>query len=867
MKSYLGRLLEVLGVLVLFSGAPKLRAELPAKLPMSLDERHRRIFLAVANDDVNELIRLVLRGEGFTSNVLEEANDKNELDIVSLSAKRGRLKTFQKVTTLIQDNLYDSAMRWSMERRDATYGRTALHWAVLSGNDQLMTEAYLLTLRYGDEAVTDKEAKAAFDYYPLTIRSAAKFPLDLADRMVNGRPLDPYRVYDYAAQGRWSGRLLAELRLRPNLFAESEGSTDLLPLHLAAQNDNVTAIKFIAKLAPATLAIKQNGVIPLATAVDSANKDAFDALYNLYPKGLDFLDADKNTLLHRAVESGRDSLIERLLKLKKSFAWKRNSKKEIPLHLAAQRNSAAAVFLAQEAPETLLLLNSDNKNPYQVAKDHDNSLADSLAEINPRVLGKKFDEILSNDRRIRAYLKYDPRFGSRTDAKGTLPLHLGSQWLTRDGMGELLKNYPAAITRPDENGSLPLHRALAAKNIQVAMQLFSAAPSTSAIADKEGNLPLHTFLKHNSLDTDENFTAFATLLLSNRQTIREKNKEGYTPVGLMDPSASRYEYVRDLEFLILNPDKRRRSRFSEFDNRLPFEVDHFAPNALESRPEVNDTTIAIAQELQSEKISELRYVLALGLSNCPTAFRFGSAAINPDHAVRRMAPLLNETLAATPWQDLPLSTRLGHLEGLLEIDTEALDALYGVLQEAESSGEILGFENRFALVVGAQILPNTTARDFCSRVSPLAKLQLEAYVSKVWASRYSRRNDLPVLAQILGIDAEELRIKGLSSTFLDENLNEDLRQRLRQSALQCVECHNKTDPDTDYPLSFKIGELGEAPTSPQSTSATLREEILRRIEMPDTNRGHMPKGRGERLSNDDINSLRNYLQSPGPRSQ
>lgn len=860
MKFYLGRL-EVLGALVFFSGTPKLQAEMPERKEISLAARHQLIFSAVANNDSKELERLMLRNESFAEDVLNQANQESEPDIVQLSAKRGRAKTFKAVTEFIGTNIGHSSLRWAMKRQDSTYERNPLHWAVLSGNEELITLAYTLADYDNLDEVPDKEGKTPFEYYPKSLKGAAEFPLALAKQLVDDYSFDGDSIAGAARYGRWSARLLAILRLKPNILTQSNSKDDYLPLHQAAIQYGAGAVSFLAKLAPAALYSKRKGQIPLASALDAGNQEAFLALAELYPEGLRFLDEEKKNFLHLAAEKAATNFVEPLLKLKKSFLWQRNAKGELPIHSAAQHSAEFTLLLAKAAPETLLEQNLEKQNPFQIAKDLDKDLADELAELYPRAIPAKSEEILSSDRIVTAYLKFDKKFAQWANSEGSLPLHLGASTLSTIGMNALLSAFPESIRQPNHQGALPLHSALAAKQLKIALALAREAPDTLGVADKKGNLPLHVLLENFSLDDASVVTALNSFLQLNRKSISAKNQEGRVPVDLVPTGESLLWYARDLEYLLNYPDRRRRSKHPPFNNKMLFEVSDFEKGAFELGDPLRERAKSAGAILRSDELSEFRYILTLGLSNCPTAFRFENAVISPGHAVQRMLALLKEKAEAVEWQALPLSSRLKHLQKLLEIEDSALEDLRTFFEEIEASGEIVGFENRFLMLAGIEIFPTINYPFFCSSLADPAKHQLGAYLSKLWTLKYSQQDQIPILAQILSLDPQDLRIKGLSAAFLDENLGGDRRQRLAQVALQCVECHSKADPETDYPLNFKLSELGEAPSSPQSTEATLREEIIRRIEMPEASRGHMPKGRGELLSKEQKALMRGYLQA------
>ncbi len=663
--------------------------------------------------------------------------------------------------------------------------------------------------------------------------------------------------------------LLAKAAPEMLLVLDKEGET---PLSHAVSNNHSKTVTMLATINPSALLVKR-GEGKHASFVISADtvlsSEPLTAVYlKFHPAYASKNIREGNYLLHLAAGTvGQSETLKTLISLNPKAIDTANDGGFYPLHLAAIRCNLGMIFdIVKRSPEAIKQKDKDGNLPlhFFAGLCHGELALEILSFPEAYMTANREGRLPIHSaawknrfENVEWLAKNSSEALRVKDSSGSLPLHIVASSGNIAESRTLAKMAPDTLLVPDNAGRLPTHLAAKGSTSAAPEVLGALDPSALSVADIEGNLPLHYL----GANPNMNSGIYFKLAKLAPQSVSVKNKALKTPSeNINKTDAEKIEMARNLEFLILNPDKTlSHSSRPDFKNKTIDEVTSFSgDNIFHFNLDQEESSAQLEKTLLSPDLSEIRYALLLGLSNCPTSYKFENAVITPARAVNRMLQLKKRPVEKTEWQNLGSQERWAYMAELFDLHPRQSENVFEIFQEMSSLGTIQGFENRFIRLTAERMLKSGKNPRQCERLTELAQAQLESYVGKVWRDKFHMdEKNLPMLAKVLSLESDRLKVAALNTGFLPEEVLGEKRQLLNQVVLQCVECHDK---EADYPLSLKKEDLQRVPDSPKSTEKTLRAEILRRVELPHSDKAHMPRGKDETLSPEQLNTLKKFLQ-------
>ncbi len=588
------------------------------------------------------------------------------------------------------------------------------------------------------------------------------------------------------------------LKQKPSFASEKLKSGDL-PLHFIADQRHPRAtIDELIRLYPKAITTKNSrGFYPLHSAAENCNMELVVAITKSFPKSVEQIDDEGNLPLHLAAKCDEQDFIK-FLGFSGAYTMA-NKAGLVPIHISIQAKKNWMISSLAKASEESLLI----KTP-----------------------------------------------------AGKLPIHMLIQPFNESAILDLAQRAPQTLMIPDNQGQLPIHLAALGPSGQVVRKLGQQNPQALLVADKDGQLPLHLL----GLNSKLSATDYAFLASLSPGAVGRLNKSKRTPAQVLSGNTEKSETARYLEFLIQNPDKSiANAKYPLFKNKTIDEISEFSDqHKVKWTLDQEEFSARLEKALNSPELSEIRHALLLMFSNCPSTLKFENSAITPQRAISQMRRIQGLAADKTEWQDKDLVARLSEISELFDLRPRQSEILREIFLEMSSLGASQGVENRFIRLTAQNTLKINPPASPCEALNNLAKEQLEPYIGKVWREKFSMdENQLPMLAKVLSLEPDRLKVGALSTGFLPEDALGEKRQILNQVVLQCVECHDK---DADYPLSFKKEDLNRVPDSPKSTQKDIRAEILRRVELPHSDKAHMPRGKDETLSAEQQSTLKKFLQ-------
>ncbi|KAJ4761264.1 Ankyrin repeat family protein-like [Rhynchospora pubera] len=216
--------------------------------------------------------------------------------------------------------------------------------------------------------------------------------------------------------------------------------------------------------------------------------------------------AEKNTVLHIAIEQEHADLAEQLIRIDNTLLTSQNSRHETPLHLAARAGNhciiSLIVFLAQEsgigAYEVLTKRSTSGDTILHEAAryGHDDAVrvlmtvAPALSsEVNYASMSPLYLAVVRKSLgAVKALLQY-----SDTSAVGPNQQNaLHAAVLASQDMTSMLLDWNAELAyKRDASGSTPLHYAASNGDVTLVKIILEKVPLTVYIRDEEGSSPLH----------------------------------------------------------------------------------------------------------------------------------------------------------------------------------------------------------------------------------------------------------------------------------------------------------------------------------------------------------------------------------------
>ncbi|KAK4595491.1 hypothetical protein RGQ29_013814 [Quercus rubra] len=179
---------------------------------------------------------------------------------------------------------------------------------------------------------------------------------------------------------------------------------------------------------------------------------------------------EKNTVLHVALQFEQFHIVEKLVRLRPSLVYEKNSKGNTPLHVAVRWAGASSIDVEAGGQQLLSMVNEDGDTALQVAVRYDN---DDEFEI------------------VRELMKEDPKLAIRVNNAGESAL-----FLAVDG-----------------------------GNYKMARHILSAAPDDCSYAGRHGMNVLHALLLHKS-----GYFVKEVMEKCSSTTIKQGDDSGWTPL-------------------------------------------------------------------------------------------------------------------------------------------------------------------------------------------------------------------------------------------------------------------------------------------------------------------------------------------------
>ncbi len=685
-----------------------------------------------------------------------------------------------------------------------------------------------------------------------------------------------------------------------------------LPLHLAAAHNNEVAALILAKKNLLSLEAPDNyGFTPIAYAIKNGFLDLAKKLIDLKPELLENLKIEGVPALNYCAVKFSPSQCLPLIKINPKLLKMPHGSTTV-LHQMASLHAGDHAAIAETAklyPENLLVHDSESKTPLHHAVHAGLPLTKELAALEPKALllkdAKGYTPLMHSvsigSMDTSAYLAgLEPKALLERDKKGNTPLHLAAELgLRAEIITTLAKLEPKALELKNDLGQSPLHLAAQYQygvigNLKLLAQL---SPAAAKIKDNENCLPLHyaaqsedesgdsaEFLASLAPDTIEatdskgcnvlhlaaqkkNKGRIKTLSKLHPANLLAKNHAGKTPIENITKNHAGLDFGNSHELRrlhnIYTPDLRVTDGNSPPTRTMLFESDPngdpFFPNAKD-----NEKAKDFSDFLSKFNLSRLKNSLLLALSSCGTPLRFTHHQIPTERAISVLELRGRKSAQALEWETLSITDRLASAGQLFQIDPSQLTQLKEKMESLQKDPAFSNIKNRFLLLSGKFLTEQSEVRNVCTELSKRSKSEIESHLGALWVDAKEKNGDnakIPLLAGALAVTEAELGTYSHTDKFLDEDLLGEKRDAIAPVVSHCVDCHNPTAKDVDYPLSFKKVDLDRAPDSPKSKEKTLRAETLRRLDLPATDPAKMPKGADHELSPDQTKALKDFLSS------
>ncbi|KAJ4762866.1 Ankyrin repeat protein family-like protein [Rhynchospora pubera] len=238
--------------------------------------------------------------------------------------------------------------------------------------------------------------------------------------------------------------------------------------------------------------------------------------------------ADGETALHKAVQSGHVNVVKELMLANPGLAGEVNGDHASPLYLAAASGDAKMV-------ETII----------QFLPVEDVSEAVYIGPEGRNALHATVVTALQNKETMTNLLKWNPQLAKGIDKWGRTPLHYATAFGVFDSVQLLLNHDPSMVYISDASGLFPLHIAASTGDLQIIIRLLQESPDYDELLDSEGKNFLHISIEHKRV-------LVARYVCENpcfSRILNAQDDKGNTPLHI----AVKNEYEKIVIVLIGNP--------------------------------------------------------------------------------------------------------------------------------------------------------------------------------------------------------------------------------------------------------------------------------------------------------------------------
>ncbi|KAJ1697484.1 hypothetical protein LUZ63_005996 [Rhynchospora breviuscula] len=238
--------------------------------------------------------------------------------------------------------------------------------------------------------------------------------------------------------------------------------------------------------------------------------------------------ADGETALHKAVQSGHVNVVKELMLANPGLAGEVNGDHASPLYLAAASGDAKMI-------ETIIqfLPVEEVSEAFYIGPEGRNALHATVVTA------------LQNKETMTNLLKWNPQLAKGIDKWGRTPLHYATAFGVFDSMQLLLNHDPSMVYISDASGLFPLHIAASTGDLQIIIRLLQESPDYDELLDSEGKNFLHISIEHKRV-------LVARYVCENpcfSRILNAQDDKGNTPLHI----AVKNEYEKIVIVLIGNP--------------------------------------------------------------------------------------------------------------------------------------------------------------------------------------------------------------------------------------------------------------------------------------------------------------------------
>ncbi|KAF8007964.1 hypothetical protein BT93_K1833 [Corymbia citriodora subsp. variegata] len=263
--------------------------------------------------------------------------------------------------------------------------------------------------------------------------------------------------------------------------------------------------------------VTPSGKSLLHVAVSSGKDDVIDLILNHFPKTVTRKDSSENTPLHIAVQDGRLSATKKLINVETDLEiiyWK-NKNSISPLHLAAEIGNMEILRLlleAYERDEAYAAKIQDMSPVLAALKDRKSGIWKEIINRLPKLLHMKGEDggtplhyaaSVGNVEAVEFLLSECSYLALQTDKNGSYPIHIACESGHVDTIRALVKKWPDLTEIKNRKGQNILHIAAKCGNKRAVRHILKRCGEPVIIEtlvnskDVDGNTPLHLASMHN----------------------------------------------------------------------------------------------------------------------------------------------------------------------------------------------------------------------------------------------------------------------------------------------------------------------------------------------------------------------------------
>ncbi|MBN8828869.1 MAG: ankyrin repeat domain-containing protein [Sphingobacteriia bacterium] len=336
--------------------------------------------IAKYNEKIKKVLETIYNLNSKLTSLIEDKvfNEHQKKFLYALDAYLGdsfqEKNIFSKVEFLLQKGAYINGADYN--------DLTILHKAVQNGSEEIVK--FLLKHEFIDVNIISE-----YDQTPILLCAIKKNQYNIAKLLLEAGADTESRTHEgctalsIAIQRGYDD--LIKLLISFNANIEKVNEEGLTPLLQAANQFNAAyTIEILLEAGANIEATDNNKMTPLHIAVCKGYIETIEILIK-YNAKLDVLDIDNDTPLHISVMKNYLD-ISKLLLNKCNLVISKNKKGKTPLHIAASKGSNVIIKLLLENGADLNLIDNDNKNALDYAKEYENLEAINLLSDHIRII-------------------------------------------------------------------------------------------------------------------------------------------------------------------------------------------------------------------------------------------------------------------------------------------------------------------------------------------------------------------------------------------------------------------------------------------------------------------------------------------------